>query len=166
MIIISDIDGSLCRSIFANDGSQDQEDPAFQRQLLELPILPWLVHLPPVFQNATCVIFVTGRGVHLNNITATWITDRLGIHRFTIVNAGFTTYDQYIKDKEVMLAEAIAQSIKARASRGECIHLIEDDPAILAWLVDVVAPGLDGIIVHQVKNGIHSIAYPCPSRKR
>lgn len=159
-IIISDIDGTLCTSIFTNDGSQDQFDPSFHQALLDLPLLPWVIEKGlKAFQNARCVIFVTGRGIHLNCITATWILDKLGIHSFRMVNCTFTNYSQHVRDKKAYLQETIDQCIKARIRRYEPIHVLEDDPAVLEYLVDI-APGYDGIIIHSIQEGKHSITYP------
>jgi hypothetical protein len=74
MIIISGIDGTLCTSIFKNDGTQDQDSPEFQAELLAVPLLPWVkVSGIKVFKQARVVILVTGRGVHLNGMTTTWL---------------------------------------------------------------------------------------------
>lgn len=162
MIIISDIDGTACPSIFKNDGSQDQQSPAFQAELLAVPLLPWIVDLDAKpFKQARFVYFVTGRGEHLNKITASWIHDKFGLKAktFTIMNIGFTTYQQYVVDKNAKLDSIIERCVKGRTSPFEPVHVIEDDKNILDHLVTVIKD-MAGIIVHAVKDGKHSIVYP------
>ncbi len=105
MIIISAIDGTLCPSIFRSDGGQDQSSPAFQAELLAVPVLPWVKERGiKVFKQARVVILVTGRCVHLNGMTTTWIVLNIGITVFRIINVGFATHPQYIEAKEALLA--------------------------------------------------------------
>lgn len=160
MIIISGIDGILCPSIFANDRSQDQQSPEFLQQLLAAPVLPWVTEaVSQKFRSARIVIFITGRGVHLNDITATWLRERLGIHSFRIANVNFTTNEQHVNDKIARLEEAISQCAREHASRYECIHVLEDIPAILDWLVGVAAD-MGIIMVHAIRDGEHQVIYP------
>jgi len=160
MIIISGIDGVLCPSIFTNDGSQDEESPEFQAQLLAVPLLPWVtVSLPNMYQKARIVIFVTRRGVHLNNITTTWVAERLHIHSFRIVNLGFTASHQYFDERRAFFDEAINQCMKARETFNENIHVLEEDPAILDYIVEM-AKCLAGVVVYAIRDGELCIEYP------
>jgi len=159
MIVISDIDGTVCLSIFKNDGSQDQHSSGFQKALFDVPIMAWVINVIKVFQQARAVIFITGRGVHLNTITTMWVSKNLGINDFRIVNVGFENYQQYLTDKKARLDDAITECVACRLAPLEMIHVLEDDPAILDWLV-AKAPELDAFMVHAIKDGKHRIAFP------
>jgi len=160
-ITISDLDGSLLESIFLNDGSQDQESAEFQDVLLAVPAFPWVnKYKIKLFQQARVVMFVTGRGIHLNPVTTTWIAENLEIKEFQIINVRFTTYKQYIEEKETAIDKIIDEYAQKRESPTEHIHIIEDDPKIIKWLI-MHARCIEGIEVHAIlENGNHSIAFP------
>ena len=161
MILIADIDGSLVQSIWANDGSSDQHDPAFQAALLALPALDWVLERGlHVFQQARDVMFVTGRGTCINDLTRQWVERELGIHEARIINVEFVNYQQYVADKEAAFDECIQQCIRGRESPLEMIHVIEDDPILIEFLA-AMASDLDAVMIHAInKAGEHSIRYP------
>jgi hypothetical protein len=71
------------------------------------------------------------------------------------------THEQYVNDKEADLEECIRDCVKNRLMpKYELIHVYEDDPILLDFLV-AVASELDGIMIHGITaRGEHSIRYP------
>lgn len=157
---IWDIDGSLCESIFKNDNSQDQSSLEFQQQLSALPLFNWVLDdFGLVLKGAQRIIFITGRGKHLNEITRSWVSCNLQISKFEIVNVGFIDYEQYVSDKKLKLLDALDKCNETRESERDTIHLLEDDPRIISWDVKI-AQEYQGVMVHQVEKGKHFIVYP------
>jgi len=160
MIMISGIDGVLCPSIFASDGNQDRHSSEFQKQLLAVLAFPWVTEaVCSVFRTARIVIFISGRGVYLNDITTTWVRERLGIHSFYIVNAGLTTEDRDPDAKIASFDKAICQCVRARKAPHEQIHVLEDDPVNLDKLLEM-ARDLADVVVYEVRDGKGCIVCP------
>jgi hypothetical protein len=158
MIIISDIDGSLCESIFDNTAARATVSPAFTERLLSLPLLDWVD--PATFREATLVVFVTGRGIPLNPVTATWIQARLGIHSFQVVNVPFTSHAEYVSDKKRMLGGVLGELTAIAKVVHERVDVIEDDPSVLPYLVKEARNAPVPVFVHAVRDGERSFAYP------
>lgn len=158
-ILISDIDNSLCPQDMTMWTPGTNKTKAFAEYILALPTLPWITErIIQTFQQATTVIFVTGRGMHLNVTTALWVQRNLGIEDFRIVNTSYINAGQYVADKEAALETCILDCVQGRMPL-EMIHVIEDDTTILDFLV-AMASGIDAIMIHQIKDGTHSIRYP------
>jgi hypothetical protein len=166
--IVSDIDGTI-RLFEKQKWSCNRRSPAFGNYLLHLPVLPWIEDIGRrAFSKARTIIFVTGGDVYLNDVNQQWLSENLDIVKAWIVNVPFVNHEQYVNDKERDLETCITECIKNRASRFEMIHVIEDDPLLLEFLV-AVACELDAVMVHAISpEGKHSIRYPAmfiPRRK-
>jgi hypothetical protein len=145
-IMISDIDNTLCPQDMTRWHVDTNRTKAFAEHVLGLLPFDWVVERGiAAFKQAREVIFVTGRGIHLNVTTALWVQRNLGIDDFRIVNTPYHDAAQYVADKEAALETCITECVQGRIP-CEMIHVIEDDPVILDFLV-AMANGIDAIIV-------------------
>lgn len=132
LIIISDIDGSLMKSLFIGDVSrEDLESDEFKKALEMEPPFSWTKNKG--WSIAKSVIFVTGRQSFFDSITRAWIQEYLHLSpdKFTIIHVAYNSSIQYVQDK-VDQIDAIIDSYVRIAGINTKFAIIEDDLKVLA----------------------------------
>jgi hypothetical protein len=135
-----DVDKTLADSgdLFVNSTIQSQDDPEWRNKLRHVGLLQWVKDRPGMMRKYRIALFVTGRGIHLSELTAAWLQEKfpeLADILWHPVYIGFQSPEQYLECKKLAIINLV-QSFEDIRDKAECMVFYEDDPKIVSWAVD------------------------------
>lgn len=151
-----DIDGTLMKSYFEK---YYIERPDLLMKMLASGVpFPWVAE-SDVFDDGAIIHFISGRFDHQSNVTMDWIKRNFGIGNFELHVVGFTSYENYIKDKAKMLIRILGKIID-QFGDGIEMHLYEDSEKVIEeTIVEKNAFCSIPMEIHLVKDGILQPSY-------